>query len=149
MSKNKELMPKLCFRCEHRCRANEIKMEKNQKGFDLSSPRAECSQSEISVFSCYMYKPVEPMTVRHAENSEGLEFPGSVSSKRVKANRLLNLRLNAIKSGNELLLYYEPKIDTDFPTLKERISNYFKEIMIKIRLIGDRIRNGVPSHSKV
>lgn len=142
-------MPKLCFRCEHRCKANELKMERNQTGLDLTSPRAECNQSEISVFSCYMYKPVEPMTVRYAENSEGIKYPGSVASRRVKANRLLNLRLSAIESGNEILLYYEPKIDTDFPTLKERLLKYFKVIMIKIRLIGDRIRNGVPSHSKV
>ena len=46
----------LCFRCEWRAQFHENKRR----------PRCECGDIESSKYSCYMYKPVEPLTLEKA-----------------------------------------------------------------------------------
>lgn len=49
---------KLCYRCEHRVRALETN--------GAFAPRCECRDFGQSCHTCYMYRPVTPVTLRRA-----------------------------------------------------------------------------------
>lgn len=98
-------MKGLCYRCEHRAEFME----------NGTGPRAECKMKDMSVHSCYMYKPVRPLVLT---NNEGDSRPpaGSIISARGYATRIADLyyRMFAIKGSNPVEYYgiYRPKIRT-------------------------------------
>jgi hypothetical protein len=77
----KKEMYGLCFRCEHRAEYLNDKLNAGENEF-FSSPRCECSQTGISVHSCYMYRPVRPYILKANEGEKrGLTLPWMLSGR--------------------------------------------------------------------
>ena len=86
MKKEKENIG-LCFRCEHRARY----LETNQR------PRLECSLTDKSVYSCYMYRPVKPVILEKNKNDRRYQLAPMMMSARSHVYRLP-------KDGDEIIL---------------------------------------------
>lgn len=98
----------LCNRCEHRIRYIETK--------DTPSPlqpRSECGQINMSVSSCYCYKPVLPVIVKRTKGDKRPIFSSWMFSGRVRAVEVAkNMVLKLKKTKKGILGYYVTKNET-------------------------------------
>ena len=99
----KEQYQEECFRCEHRAKFLETKLQ----------PRFECGQTGQSVCGCYMYKPVIPVILKRNEGDKRPQFAGYMFSARSRGVRIpvegkeIVLNLKKYKDGN--MIYWTPK----------------------------------------
>ncbi|OGX12796.1 MAG: hypothetical protein A2351_07350 [Omnitrophica bacterium RIFOXYB12_FULL_50_7] len=72
-------MKGLCFRCEHRARYLEDKIQ----------PRYECGQPALGVYSCYMFRPVRPLVLKQANKKD----PRPILSMPMISGRVCGVRI--------------------------------------------------------
>jgi len=68
----------LCFRCNHRARFLEAIGDKYQP-----RPRHECGDVKSSKWTCYMYEPTQPATLKVNDGDERPAFAGPMISARM------------------------------------------------------------------
>jgi len=73
--KTEQVSIPLCHRCEHRA----VFMETG------GGPRCECQQRDSAVWSCYMYKPVMPLTLVRNSGDRRPQVAGYMLSSRQHA----------------------------------------------------------------
>ena len=107
MKKKKSETPKpygLCFRCEHRARF----LESSRRGVG-DRPRFQCGEINLSVYSCYMFRPGRPI-VMEPENPRDKRprlGPPIISSREVAAG-FPKCRLKLKRYGKKgVVLYWE------------------------------------------
>ena len=91
----------LCYRCEHRAQFLE----------QGRGPRCEC-KTDRAVFSCYMYKPVKPITLCLADGEERSEhLPPLLAgrSQRAPEDREIPLECVADIKGRYHVRYWRIK----------------------------------------
>ena len=85
----------LCFRCEHRARYHETGR----------GPRCECQSEKQAVYSCYMYRPVNPVVLAPNEGDDRPMFAGSMFSGRSHFVRVFKSELAAKETDDGVFLY--------------------------------------------
>lgn len=90
----------LCFRCEYRARFYETG----------HGPRYECQQPEITVCSCYMYKPVRPVITVPSDpkDKRPRHGPAIISSRERFEAVAEDMQLAIRQNGEESTLYWVP-----------------------------------------
>jgi hypothetical protein len=88
----------LCYRCDHRALFLETDIQ----------PRCECGDVERSVHSCYMYRPVKPVTVSRNKGDSRPLIPGLFSARFHKcAESRVELCMKQEPKG--YLIYWAPR----------------------------------------
>ena len=87
----------LCWRCEHRATFHDI-------GF---GPRHECSQTEMAVHSCYMYRPTKPLVIAPNKGDRRPLAPAMLAC-RTHAIRVAEGEYVARKDKGGVLVYFAP-----------------------------------------
>lgn len=99
----------LCYRCEHRARYFETG----------SAPRAECGSPSMSVYGCYMYKPVRPVVVTQGNKDDPRPIFGpSMIAGRIRFDHISNdeevhLELTSPNDGEFLLVWAKGALPKD------------------------------------
>jgi hypothetical protein len=94
----------LCFRCEHRASFLEAMREEYQP-----RPRYECGDIESSKWCCYMYKPVQPATLKVRDGDERPAFAGAMISARMECldekNKEMGIDMETTEDENGTVLF--------------------------------------------
>jgi len=106
----------LCFRCEHRAKYMEKWLEAGKAAY-IPAPRIQCNNHEMSVGSCYAFRPVEPIVVDRAESEKRLNgkkrpvLGPEMLSARVEAIGPVKAALKARKMRKGWALWWQPEED--------------------------------------
>jgi len=94
----------LCWRCEHRARFHETGHR----------PRCECGDVTSSNWSCYMYRPVQPIVIQANDNVDPRPLGGpAFFSSRGHRVGMGDVKLVGRTTKQGLLQYWVPKEDLD------------------------------------
>ena len=91
----------LCHRCEYRALAHECK----------TGPRFECTDFGMSLYVCYMYRPVKPVILKRQKGDKRPQFAGWMVSARVEFSGVCeDLVLKEINYGRKgkALIWFKP-----------------------------------------
>lgn len=91
----------LCFRCESRAQYLETG----------NGPRAECKDVECVKYSCYMFKPVKPITTvpSNPGDERPRHGPAMISSREQFKEVATEFQLTLHQDGDNCTLYWVPK----------------------------------------
>lgn len=102
----------LCFRCEHRARAMEMKFY----GRKVVCPRHECGKPEHSSCACYMFLPVQPPILEPSDSERRIKifqgmrgrprFMGAAISGRESAAGLPECKIKVVLIGKAGVVQY-------------------------------------------
>lgn len=109
----------LCYRCEHRANFYETG----------EGSRCECKSPEMSVNSCYMYRPVRPVVIKRNDGDERPQFGLSIISARSHFVRLADeMIIDAfdVEDGG-VVLYYKKLKKIKEKKNSKKIKNLKKE----------------------
>lgn len=88
----------LCFRCEYRAQF----LENDRRA------RYECGEIESSVFGCYMFKPVRPITIKPRNGDPRPLALGLLSCRVERVEEDPDLILTSLINDEGILVYWEP-----------------------------------------
>jgi len=89
----------LCYRCESRAKYLELGLR----------PRFECGEVKGAKYSCYMYKPVSPVTLKKNLNDDRPQFGSALISSRSSFNNVYETTYQVISNGELNTLFCVPK----------------------------------------
>jgi hypothetical protein len=101
----------LCLRCEHRAKYLEAKLLKE---VHCPQPRCECGDANMSVYTCYMYKPCLPTATAPAYKDDIRPRLGvPMISSRERFVRVLEEAVGTViyDNGDEIAVGWKVKND--------------------------------------